>query len=111
MSPDLHMRRPEVERLDSVMPGDSASHHGATDDLEEASAFIGAIEETPFTFKFKSPGGRVHRLQVTASAGLEEFVSVVAQKLGSEAERIGGVPTVSEGKMSAGGFAVSYGRR
>ncbi|KAK5173160.1 uncharacterized protein LTR77_003282 [Saxophila tyrrhenica] len=105
MSPDLH--RPEVERLDSLMPGDSASHHGATD-IEEASAFIGAVEETPFTFKFKSPSGRVHRLQVTASAGLEEFVAVVAQKLGAEADGIGGAPNVDDGKLSRGGFALSY---
>ncbi len=105
MSPDLH--RPEVERLDSVLPGDSASHHGATD-IEEASAFIGAVEETPFTFKFKSPGGRVHRLQVTASAGLEEFVAVVVQKLGAEADGIGGAPSVEDGKLSRGGFALSY---
>ncbi|KAK3718750.1 hypothetical protein LTR37_004969 [Vermiconidia calcicola] len=105
MSPDLH--RPDVERLDSLMPGDSASHHGATD-IDEQSAFVGAVEETPFTFKFKSPGGRVHRLQVTASAGLEEFVSVVAQKLAAEADTIGGAPSVEDGKLSRGGFALSY---
>jgi hypothetical protein len=105
MSPDLH--RPDIERLDSVQPNDSASHHGATD-MDEASAFVGAIEETPFTFKFKSPSGRVHRLQVTASAGLEEFVSVVSQKLGAEADGIGGAPSVEDGKLSRGGFAISY---
>lgn len=105
MSPDL--QRPDVERLDSLMPGDSASHHGATD-IEEASAFIGAPEEAPFTFKFKSPSGRVHRLQVTASAGLEDFVAVVAQKLGAEADGIGGIPSAEDGRLSRGGFALSY---
>lgn len=105
MSPDL--QRPDIDRLDSLLPGDSASHHGAHD-AEEASAFVGAMEETPFTFKFKSPSGRTHRLQVTASAGLEDFVAVVSQKLGAEADGIGGAPSVEDGKLSRGGFALSY---
>ena len=105
ISPDLH--RPEVERLDSLMPGDSASHHGATD-VDEHSAFVGAAEDTPFTFKFKAPNGRVHRLAVTASAGLIELVAVVAEKLGSEVEGLGGIPTFEDGKMGHAGFALSY---
>ncbi|KAF2481999.1 hypothetical protein BDY17DRAFT_300069 [Neohortaea acidophila] len=104
ISPD--MQRPGTERLDSVMPGDSASMHGL--ELEEASAFVGASEEVPFTFKFKSPAGRVHRLAVTASAGLADFVAVVAEKLGSEVTGLGGTPTVEDGKMSHTGFALSY---
>lgn len=107
VSPD--QGRPGMhERLDSVAPGDSASHNGI--ESPEPSAFVGAqsVEETPFTFKFKAPSGRVHRLQVTASAGMAEFVSVVADKLGPEAEGIGGAPTFEDGKLSPAGFALSY---
>ena len=105
ISPELH--RPGMEeRLDSLMPGDSASHHGH--DIDEHSAFIGAIEDTPFTFKFKAPNGRVHRLAVTASAGLQDLINVVADKLGSELDAVGGVPTFEEGKMGHAGFALSY---
>jgi hypothetical protein len=96
-----------AERLDSLMPGDSASHHGAHD-IDEHSAFIGAVEDTPFTFKFKAPNGRVHRLAVTASAGLQDLINVVADKLGSEVDAVGGIPTFEDGKMGHAGFALSY---
>lgn len=106
ISPELH--RPDMaERLDSLMPGDSASHHGAHD-IDEHSAFIGAVEDTPFTFKFKAPNGRVHRLAVTASAGLQDLINVVADKLGSEVDAVGGIPTFEDGKMGHAGFALSY---
>lgn len=102
ISPDLH--RPDTGNLDnSVLPGDSASHHG-----DDVSAFVGAVEDTPFTFKFKAPGGRVHRLAVTASAGLHELITVIADKLGSEVDALGGVPTFEDGKMGHAGFALSY---
>ena len=111
MSPDLH-RPGLMERGDSVLPTDSASHTGADSPELELSATAGAtpapIEDMPFAFKFKSPGGRVHRLQVIASAGLEQLISTVAEKLGHEAESIGGVPTFEEGKLSHTGFALSY---
>lgn len=106
MSPELH-HRPLVDRGDSVLPTDSASHNGAQD-IDEHSALAGAIEDTPFTFKFKAPGGRVHRLQVVASAGLADFIGVVAEKLGNEADGIGGVPTFEDGKLGHAGFALSY---
>ena len=99
--------RPGVERLDSVMPGDSASHNGMPD-ADEHSAITGAVEDTPYTFKFKAPNGRVHRLQVVASAGLVELISVVAEKLGSEVDGIGGLPTFEDGKVAHAGFALSY---
>lgn len=104
------MSRPGVDRLDSVMPTDSASHTGGRDS-PDASALMGAAasyEDAPFPFKFKAPSGRVHRLQVTPSAGMAELVSVVAEKLGSEAEAIGGVPVFQDGKLSRTGFALSY---
>ncbi|KAK5108654.1 hypothetical protein LTR62_008145 [Meristemomyces frigidus] len=107
MSPE-HGMRPGMDRLDSVFPGDSASHNGAPDN-DEQSAFAGATEDLPFTFKFKAPGGRVHRLQIVASAGLADLVFSVGEKLGSEADTIGGVPTFEEGgKRSQSGFALAY---
>ena len=108
MSPDHISGRPGMmDRLDSVLPNDSASHAGVPESPEH-STFAGATEDIPFTFKFKAPGGRVHRLQVVASAGLAELLSVVAEKLGSEAEGLGGVPTFEEGKLSKAGFALAY---
>ncbi|KAK3207431.1 hypothetical protein GRF29_103g987991 [Pseudopithomyces chartarum] len=107
MSPDMH--RPNMmDRGDSVLPNDSASHVG--DDL---SALGGApatlLEDTPFAFKFKAPSGRVHRLQVIASAGIEGLISGVAAKLGAEdIEALGGIPTFDDGKLSKSGFALSY---
>ncbi|KAG9887042.1 CBS and PB1 domain-containing protein, partial [Aureobasidium melanogenum] len=104
------MSRPGVDRGDSVMPTDSASHTGGRDS-PDPSAFTGAAhsyEDIAFPFKFKAPSGRVHRLQVVPSAGMSELVNVVAEKLGSEAEAIGGVPTFDDGKLSRTGFALSY---
>lgn len=40
--------------------------------------------------------------------GMEAFVSAVAAKLGNEADSIGGVPTVDDGKVTGAGFALSY---
>lgn len=107
------MMSPEINRDrigDSVAPGDSASHvgvdsptHSVTPDIPEV-----APAEVPFPFKFKAPSGRVHRIQVTASLGMEAFVTSVAAKLGNEAEAIGGKPVVEEGKMDGPGFALSY---
>ncbi|KAL2135299.1 hypothetical protein VTI74DRAFT_9067 [Chaetomium olivicolor] len=104
MSPDITRDR----ITDSVAPGDSASHAG----IESPGSGMGVIPEVPpseipFPFKFKAPSGRVHRLQVTAANGMAEFVANVASKLGDEADAIGGVPVVENGKLS-GGFALSY---
>lgn len=107
MSPEL--TRPGVERLESVAPADSASHTGR--DSPEQSTFAGAttpLEDTPFPFKFKAPSGRMHRLQVVASLGMSELIESVAEKLGSEAEAIGGVPEFEDGRLGHAGFALSY---
>jgi len=92
---------------DSVAPGDSASRAG----LDDGSALGPSPDippgDVPFTFKFKAPSGRVHRLQVIAAHGIAEFVANVVGKLGDEVEAIGGAPMVEEGKVS-GGFALSY---
>jgi len=104
MSPDVSR-----DRLDSVAPGDSASHAGAESPPHSAVGATPEVSpaEVPFPFKFKAPSGRVHRLQVTAAHGMAEFVASVAAKLGAEAEAIGGTPVVEEGKLLAG-FALSY---
>lgn len=108
MSHEMH-RPGMIDRGDSVLPNESASHHG---DSPSHSVLAGAqatpLEELSFPFKFKAPSGRVHRLQVIASAGIEELVSQVVGKLGSEVDAIGGVPTFDEGKISKSGFALSY---
>jgi hypothetical protein len=105
-----HEHRPgPMERGDSVLPNESASHHG---DSPSQSALGGALltplEDLPIAFKFKAPNGRVHRLQVIASAGIEELIAGVASKLGSEIDAIGGAPTYEDGKLSKSGFALSY---
>ena len=97
--------RQELDRLDSVMPDDSASHNGVHD---EVSAVDGAADVAPFTFKFKAPSGRMHRLHVIASSGLEVLIAGVAEKLGGEAEGLGGVPSLDNGKLGHAGFALSY---
>lgn len=108
MSPGLE--RPGGDRGDTVLPNESASHHGA--DSPVHSAVAGAphspfAEDAPFAFKFKAPGGRVHRLQVIGSAGIAELVSSVADKLGKEIDTVAGLPEVEDGKMR-NGFALSY---
>lgn len=102
----------ERDRInDSVAPGDSASHVGM--DSPEHSAITGGhdsrpVAELPFAFKFKAPSGRVHRLQVTASQGVETLVNSVSSKLGSEVDAIGGAPVVEDGRLGLSGYALSY---
>ncbi|KAF5673181.1 ribosomal subunit s4 [Fusarium heterosporum] len=96
---------------DSVAPGDSASHVGM--DSPPRSLLPDVLEhqlpeELPFPFKFKAPSGRVHRMKITATEGIETFVSAVASKLGAEAESIGGVPHVVDGKIVGAGFGLSF---
>ena len=106
MTPEIS--RPPVERVDSVQPHESASHNGDDDrslSPVDASAFH---DDAPFPFKFKAPSGRVHRIQVAASAGMEELVSNVTAKLGGEVEAVGGEATVEDGKLAPSGYALSY---
>ena len=107
LSPDL--TRSQADRVDSVTPNESASHHG-DDDLSETAPAItpAAPEHTPFPFKFKAPSGRVHRLQVVASAGMAELVANVTSKLGSEVEAVGGEAVVEDEKLGKEGYALSY---
>jgi hypothetical protein len=111
MSPGLHDPRPGMhDRGDSVLPNDSASHHGAEspDHSAVAAAQSPGFETALFPFKFKAPSGRMHRLQVAPSAGVEELVTLVSQKLGAEVESIGGTPDVIDGALGKSGFALSY---
>lgn len=106
MSPDMSRER----IVDSVAPGDSASHAGMESPGHSAIAHSPELppSEIPFPFKFKAPSGRVHRLQVIAAQGMDTFVVNVLSKLGAEVDVIGGAPTVEDGKLSNTGFALSY---
>lgn len=104
---------PDKERagmnLDNVQPNDSASHHG--DESPDQSAVeppSATLENTPFPFKFKAPSGRMHRIHVTASAGMAELITSVVGKLGTEVETVGGQPNLEDGKLGKSGFALSY---
>jgi len=108
MSPDLS-RPGMTDRGDSVLPNDSASHHGESPAHSTLTgAQVIAPEDMPFPFKFKAPSGRVHRVQVISSGGMEELIARVGSKLGSEADAIGGLPTYEDGILSKSGFALSY---
>ena len=106
MSPELS--RPPMERGDSVMPSESASHQGDEDVSEAVEPIPAVAEDTPFPFKFKAPSGRVHRLQVVASAGMAELIAKVTSKLGSEVDAVGGEAMVHDGKLGKSGYALSY---
>ena len=101
--------RPGLERGDSVMPQDSASHRGDDSHSEVLQSVESPVEpEAPFPFKFKAPSGRVHRIQILASSGLTELVSHVTSKLGNEVDAVGGEATVEDGKLGKAGYALSY---
>lgn len=109
MSPDIsrgHERQVDA----SVAPNDSASHVGVDSPPHSHLSRHMDIppEDVPFAFKFKAPSGRVHRVQVTASHGLDELISAVTSKLGAEIDAVGGVATVEDGKLGSSGFALSY---
>jgi hypothetical protein len=104
-----HDNRPGLhDRGDSVLPNDSASHHGDSPSESGVGRPRTPPDDTPFPFKFKAPSGRVHRLQVVAAYGIEEVISSVASKLGAEVESVGGAPTFEHGRISKAGFALSY---
>jgi len=100
--------KPGVERGDSVMPHESASHRGDDSHSDVLAAPLEVPEDTPFPFKFKAPSGRVHRLQVVASDGMAELIANVTAKLGGEVEALGGEAIVEDGKLGKSGYALSY---
>lgn len=113
ISPDVSSRTP-FDRVDSVQPNDSASHHGddslsETPEIPEIQDVLSPTpENTPFPFKFKAPSGRVHRLQVIASVGMVELIRNVTVKLGVEVDAVGGEATFEDGKLGERGYALSY---
>ncbi|KAJ5973761.1 hypothetical protein N7481_010971 [Penicillium waksmanii] len=106
MSPDLTRSGYD----NSVLPNESASHHGGEEHSEVASHQHQQqpAEDAPFPFKFKAPSGRVHRVNVLATAGISDLVAQVTAKLGSELEAVGGEAAVEEGRLSNTGYALSY---
>jgi hypothetical protein len=104
-----HDNRPGLlDRGDSVLPNESASHNGDSPPHSALGGVNHSPEDMPFPFKFKSPSGRVHRVQVFASGGIEDLILSVAGKLGAEVDSIGGVPDFEDGQISGSGFALSY---
>lgn len=96
---------------DSVLPNESASHHGDEQSELMGSHIMGSHihhEEHAFPFKFKAPSGRVHRLNVLPSAGIAEMAAQVTAKLGPEVEAVGGAASCDDGKLSNDGYALSY---
>jgi hypothetical protein len=91
---------------DSVLPNESASHHGGDEHSEYIDHHHG--ESVPFPFKFKAPSGRVHRVNVLPTAGIAELVAQVTAKLGPECEAVGGASVVEDGVLSNTGYALSY---
>ncbi|KKY14775.1 putative cbs pb1 domain-containing protein [Diplodia seriata] len=110
MSPGLDRHGGGLDRVESVMPNDSASHVGMETPEHSAVATSPAmpLEDMPFAFKFKAPSGRTHRFQAVPSAGLGAFVAQVTDKLGADIEAVGGTPTFEDGHLSNSGFALSY---
>jgi hypothetical protein len=110
-----HMRSisgdaPTLNRMtsDSVIPNDSASITAMQDRYDEIPSGLvspppPAIVDTSFVFKFKSPGGRVHRLRFDPNLGLEQFRSILADKLTSEEKSVVGGAVAEDA-----GFAVSF---
>ncbi|GLI78045.1 hypothetical protein PoHVEF18_006343 [Penicillium ochrochloron] len=106
MSPDL--ARSQYDN--SVLPNESASHHGGEEHSEVASQHHQHhhAENVPFPFKFKAPSGRVHRVNALSSSGVADLVTQVTAKLGAEVEAVGGEAVVEEGRLSNTGYALSY---
>ncbi|GIK02556.1 hypothetical protein Aspvir_006612 [Aspergillus viridinutans] len=109
-APNRSLLSPESPRpgVDSVLPNESASHHGGDELSEYHDHHHNHDESAPFPFKFKAPSGRVHRVNVVTSAGVADLVAQVTAKLGNELEAVGGAATVEEGKLSNTGYALSY---
>jgi hypothetical protein len=115
MSPDpSSTRHPQLDRGDSVLPNDSASHHGIESPEHSAAGAASTSpkpESQPFPFKFRAPSGRMHRIQLAPNSGITGLVALVLEKLGTEADSIGGAPEVNseEGKIvGKSGFAMAY---
>lgn len=105
LSPDSP--KPSYDARDSVLPNESASHHGA-DEQSEILESHHHHEEHAFPFKFKAPSGRVHRVNILPSAGITDMIAQVNAKLGPEVEAVGGAASCEDGRLSNSGYALSY---
>ncbi|KAF8458281.1 hypothetical protein BDZ91DRAFT_501146 [Kalaharituber pfeilii] len=105
-----HVSHSSTMPLDSVLPTDSASHHGNSPQGSHISPpGQTQTQDIPFPFKFKTPNARVHRLQMPPSDGLATLIMAVTEKLGTEIDTVGGEAVFSEdGKLERMGFALSY---
>lgn len=109
LTPHRSVMSPDMARSgydNSVLPNESASHHG--EELSEVASQNHHAEDAPFPFKFKAPSGRVHRVNVLTSSGVADLVAQVTAKLGTELEAVGGEAVVEEGRLSNTGYALSY---
>lgn len=104
-----HMSPTRVMRAGSVLPGDSASHHGDSPCPSGVDQPVSVLlaQHQPISFKFKTPLGRTHRLQALASDGIAKLVTSITGKLGKELDSVGGEPTVEDGSLVSG-FCLSY---
>lgn len=107
-----NMSRSEYNLHGELGPTDSASHYADDSTLANRSLLSNGKtndDESSFTFKFKTPSGRVHRIHHPADEGFNALRSVIANKLGNEVESVGGFGEFDdEGNMTTTGFAISY---
>ncbi|KAK9472626.1 uncharacterized protein V1510DRAFT_416454 [Dipodascopsis tothii] len=86
-------------------PADSASHFAEDSVMPSIVSPVGSL---PFTFKFKTPGGKVHRIHAAATDGYMALRGLVQDKLGPETDALGGPGRFVDGQAVAAGFAISY---
>ncbi|KAK9384542.1 hypothetical protein V1515DRAFT_589069 [Lipomyces mesembrius] len=99
----------ELQYAAELEPGDSASRFADDTPLTNPSLLGKSAEDSPFTFKFKTPSGRVHRVHLTATEGFLSLREVIAAKLGPETKSLGGIGEYDDGdNVVKNGFAVSY---
>jgi PB1 domain len=110
-TPDRHMRDepPPYNRMtsDSLLPTDSASMNAAQEDFESVTSpavapAVPAVKEE-FVFKFKSPGGRVHRVRFDVTLPFQDFRDLIAEKLTSDERAVIGGSAAEDA-----GFGISF---
>ncbi|KAI5790667.1 hypothetical protein DFH27DRAFT_614131 [Peziza echinospora] len=105
-----HVSNSSSMPIDSVFPTDSASHNGNSPQGSHISPPAQTqTQDIPFPFKFKTPNGRVHRIQMAPSDGLAVLITEVTERLGGELEAVGGEAVIGlDGRVERMGFALSY---
>lgn len=124
-SPDISASELAMFNIEGfeVGPNDSVSHTGGEEDVRSNSQYqannsiMGGSyagddlsQSNPFTFKFKSPTNRFHRITVTPNDGLEYLRKEIILKLKpEELTTIGGDYEFDEdGLLVSHGFGISY---